>query len=126
MKKISKVRKQAEVSQDQPTMTVGLDLGDRYSHYCLLNREGEVIEEGRMQSTEAALQRHFEGEPRLRIERSGYYRTGIRLPKGFTADAVESVTARCHPHPADASGGTSRFRRATTRYTSITGSPSFQ
>jgi hypothetical protein len=46
------------------------------------------------------------GEPRLRIERGGYYRTGIRLPKGFTADSVESVTARCHPHPATASGGT--------------------
>ncbi|HEX8150516.1 MAG TPA: hypothetical protein VF591_25255 [Pyrinomonadaceae bacterium] len=45
------------------------------------------------------------GEPRLRIERGGYYRTGIRLPKGFTADAVESVTARCHPHPPTASGG---------------------
>ena len=46
------------------------------------------------------------GEPRLRIERSGYYRTAIRLPKGTAPDAVESVTARCHPHPANASGGT--------------------
>jgi transposase len=48
-------------------MTVGLDMGDRYSHYCLLNRQGEVVEEGRMQSSEAALRRHFEGEPCLRI-----------------------------------------------------------
>lgn len=46
------------------------------------------------------------GEPRLRIERSGFYRTGIRLPKGFTPDSVESVTARCHTHPATGSGGT--------------------
>lgn len=46
------------------------------------------------------------GEPRLRIERSGYYRTGIRLPKGAAPDSIESVTARCHPHPANASGGT--------------------
>jgi hypothetical protein len=46
------------------------------------------------------------GEPRLRIERSGYYRTAVRLPKGFAPDAVESVTARCHPHPATANGGT--------------------
>jgi transposase len=42
-------------------------MGDRYSHYCLLNAEGDVVEEGRMQSTEAALRRHFEGKPRLRI-----------------------------------------------------------
>ena len=27
-------------------------------------------------------------------------------PKGFTPESVESVTARCHPHPATASGGT--------------------
>jgi hypothetical protein len=46
------------------------------------------------------------GEPRLRIERSGYYRTAIRLPKGTAPDAVESVTARCHPHPSTAAGGT--------------------
>ena len=46
------------------------------------------------------------GEPRLRIERSGYYRTAVRLPKGFTPESVESVTARCHPHPSTASGGT--------------------
>ncbi|HWS89512.1 MAG TPA: hypothetical protein VN282_21250 [Pyrinomonadaceae bacterium] len=48
------------------------------------------------------------GEPRLRIERSGHYRTGIRLPKGSAADSIESVTARCHSHPATASGGTCR------------------
>lgn len=74
MKKVNKVTRQTvsgvsagEGSQDRPTMTVGLDLGDRYSHYCLLNQEGEVVEEGRMQSTEAALRRHLEGAPRLRV-----------------------------------------------------------
>jgi len=67
MKKVSKVALQMEVGQDRPAMTVGLDLGDRYSRYCLLNREGEVVEEGRMQNTEVALRRHFEGESRLRI-----------------------------------------------------------
>ena len=46
------------------------------------------------------------GAPPLRIERSGFYRTGIRLPKGSTPESIESVNARCHPHPATASGGT--------------------
>lgn len=55
---------------------------------------------------QAEVYRSDMGEPRLRIERSGYYRTGIRLPKGLTADSIESVTARCHPHPSTASGGT--------------------
>lgn len=51
------------------------------------------------------------GEPRLRIERSGYYRTGIRLPKGTAPDSIEAVAARCHPHPSTASGGTCRRLR---------------
>lgn len=67
MKKIIKQQFAMETRKDKPGMTVGLDLGDRYSHYCLLNEECEVVEEGRMQMSEAALRRHFEGEPRLRI-----------------------------------------------------------
>lgn len=67
MKKRSKALWETEVGKDKPSITVGLDLGDRYSRYCLLNQEGEVIEEGRMQSIEAAFRRHFEGEPRQRI-----------------------------------------------------------
>lgn len=67
MKKVSKQQPVMETTKDKPGMTVGLDLGDRYSHYCLLNEECEVVEEGRIQSTEAAFRRHFEGEPRLRI-----------------------------------------------------------
>jgi transposase len=67
MKKVSKVVPQRKSAKDKPTITVGLDLGDRYSHYCWLNEEGEVVEEGRIQSTESAFRRHFQGEPRQRI-----------------------------------------------------------
>ena len=35
------------------------------------------------------------GEPRLRIDRSGYFRTAVRLPKNVSPTAVETVTARC-------------------------------
>jgi hypothetical protein len=54
MKKVSKQMRNMEAT-DKPEMTLGLDMGDRYSHYCLLNQQGEVVEEGRMQSTESAL-----------------------------------------------------------------------
>jgi hypothetical protein len=40
MKKVSKQQLAMETTKDKPGMTVGLDLGDRYSHYCLLNEEG--------------------------------------------------------------------------------------
>jgi transposase len=52
---------------NKPEMTLGLDMGDRYSHFCLLNADGDVVEEGRIQSTEAALRRRFENEPEIRI-----------------------------------------------------------
>jgi hypothetical protein len=32
-------------------LTVGLDLGDRFSHYCILNGAGDVIREQRMPTT---------------------------------------------------------------------------
>lgn len=36
------------------------------------------------------------GDPRLRIDRSGNFRTAVRLPHGVSPTAVEAVTARCH------------------------------
>ena len=67
MKKVSKPTQRMETTHGKPLMTMGLDMGDRFSHYCLLNEEGDVVEEGRTQSTEAAFRRHFASEPRLRI-----------------------------------------------------------
>ena len=65
MKKVSKSSQQGKVAK--PERSVGLDLGDRFIHYCVLNREGEVIEEGRMQSSESALRKHFAEESVMRI-----------------------------------------------------------
>ncbi len=38
---------------------VGIDLGDRKSHYCVLDEDGRVFEEGAVQSTPAAFKAHF-------------------------------------------------------------------
>lgn len=65
MKKVSKSSQQGKVAK--PERSVGLDLGDRFIHYCVLNGEGEVIEEGRMQSSESALRKHFAEEAVMRI-----------------------------------------------------------
>jgi transposase len=47
--------------------TVGLDLGDRSSRYCILSREGTLLEEGRIATTEASLRRHFSALDRARV-----------------------------------------------------------
>lgn len=41
--------------------TLGLDVSDRFSNYCLLDSDGEVIEEGRLRTTEAVLRQRFSG-----------------------------------------------------------------
>jgi transposase len=56
-------------SKGTPRITVGVDLGDRYSYLCFLDAEsGEVIEEGRLRTTPEALRRRFCSEQQpLRI-----------------------------------------------------------
>jgi transposase len=52
-------------------LTAGIDIGDRYSHLCLLDTDsGEVIEEGRIPTNTKAFERRFaEAEPmRIAIE----------------------------------------------------------
>lgn len=48
-------------------MTIGIDLGDRKSHICVLDTAGEVAEESRIATTPKALRARFEGLVRTRI-----------------------------------------------------------
>jgi transposase len=56
-------------SKQQPKVTAGLDIGDRYSYLCLIDQEsGQVIEEGRLRTTPEAFRRRFASEqPPMRI-----------------------------------------------------------
>lgn len=47
--------------------TVGLDLGDTYSHFCVLDDDGEIVEQGRLRTTGTALQERFAQGPPLRV-----------------------------------------------------------
>jgi transposase len=49
-------------------MTVGLDLGDRYSYLCLLDPDsGEALEEGRLRTTPKALKQNFSAREPMRV-----------------------------------------------------------
>jgi transposase len=39
--------------------TIGIDQGDRWSHLCVVDRRGDVVEEGRVATTRAAYRKHF-------------------------------------------------------------------
>jgi hypothetical protein len=47
-------RRQAKVE-----MTIGIDLGDVWSHYCTLNQDGEVVDRGRFRTTPKAIEKWF-------------------------------------------------------------------
>lgn len=52
----------------QPDITVGIDVGDRHSHLCLLGTQtGEIVEEARVATTPAAFERRFSGAEPMRI-----------------------------------------------------------
>jgi hypothetical protein len=56
-------------SKDQPHLTAGLDIGDKYSYLCLIDQHsGQVMEEGRLRTTPEAFLRRFASEqPSMRI-----------------------------------------------------------
>jgi transposase len=57
-----------DLSKERPQVTAGLDLGDKYSHLCLIDSQsGEVIEEGRLRTSPEAFRRRFASERPMRI-----------------------------------------------------------
>jgi transposase len=45
--------------------TVGIDLGDQFSRYCIVNHDGQVVEEGRFRNQPGSIAKHFGGPRRL-------------------------------------------------------------
>lgn len=55
-------------SREQMKTTAGMDLGDKYTHLCLIDTEnGAVIEESRLRTTPEAIRRRFDSEQPLHI-----------------------------------------------------------
>ncbi len=60
------IRRVSKLQNQQ--LTIGLDLGDRSSFYCVLNESGEVILEERVTTSPEAMRKIFEKMPRSRME----------------------------------------------------------
>lgn len=48
-------------------VTIGIDIGDRFSHYCAVDRAGAVLAEGRVATTAGAIELEFAKVPRKTI-----------------------------------------------------------
>src|SRR6202451_1782348 len=53
--------------QTKVELTIGVDLGDVWSHYCTLNQQGEVIDRGRFRTTPKAIDKWFTDVPHARV-----------------------------------------------------------
>ena len=51
----------------QVELTIGIDLGDIWSHYCTLSQQGEVIDRGRFRTTPKAINTWFTDVPHARV-----------------------------------------------------------
>jgi len=76
MKKISTVGAKQIRNCRERKLTIGLDLGDRSSWYCVLDEAGEVLLEQRLGTTPKAMKEVFGGMPRSRIA----LETGMHSP----------------------------------------------
>ena len=55
-----------ELSPNLDRLTVGVDLGDQWSHYCILDLQGETLSEGRLRTSEAEVAEFFQPLPSAR------------------------------------------------------------
>src|SRR5499425_3041474 len=55
------------VGPNRDRLTVGVDLGDRWSQYCILGLEGETLAEGQLRTTQEDVGEFFRGVTRARV-----------------------------------------------------------
>src|ERR1700689_32643 len=76
MKKVSTVAAQRSTKISRQKLTVGLDLGDRSSWYCVLDETGQTVLEQKLSTTPKAMKEVFGAMPRCRIA----LETGMHSP----------------------------------------------
>ena len=64
MKKTSTVRVNGNMIFKGHKLTIGLDLGDRWSFYCVLDEAGQIILEQKLPTTPEAMKQTFGKIPR--------------------------------------------------------------
>jgi transposase len=67
MKKVSTVRVNGNMIFKGHKLTIGLDLGDRWSFYCVLDEAGEILLGQKVATTPEAMKQIFEKIPRSLI-----------------------------------------------------------
>jgi len=67
MKKNSTVATKRKQNFSEKKLTIGMDLGDRFTYYCVLDEAGEVMVEQKLATTKPAMKQVFGRIPRNRV-----------------------------------------------------------
>ena len=97
MKKISTAAVKAKKNFAQPKLTIGLDLGDRPSWYCLLDEVREVLQEQKLGTTPKAMREVF--GHKIKIFQ------GRKKTKAQTPSSGDCVNGLAHFHLIDGTRG---------------------
>src|SRR3984893_4919092 len=84
MKKISTVRVKGNMIFKGHKLTIGVDLGDRWSCYCVLDEAGKILLEQKVATTPEAMKQIFEKIPRglMAMETRNTFSLGKPAAKG--------------------------------------------
>jgi hypothetical protein len=107
MKKVSTAAVKATKNFSQQKLTIGLDLGDRSSWYCLLDEVGEVLLEQKVSTSPKAMREVFGSMPRCRIA----LETGMHSPP--LAVVSEFYKKGCQEKSSASTGGEISFSRSS-------------
>src|SRR6266480_1592148 len=99
MKKTSTVRVNGNMIFKGHKLTIGVDLGDRWSNYCVLDEAGEILLEQKLATTPEGMKQTFERIPRSLIALVNAARGlvksyGQRLPKCGTQQVSRELGAK--------------------------------
>ena len=60
-------RRKNTITPNHDRLTVGVDLGDRWSQYCILGLEGETLAEGQVRTTQEDVREFFQAMTPARV-----------------------------------------------------------
>jgi transposase len=64
---LAKAGQRSELRPNLDRLTVGVDLGEQWSHYCILGLEGETLSEGQLRTTQADVAEFFQAITPARV-----------------------------------------------------------
>src|SRR5271154_2586872 len=67
MKKNSTVATKRKKILNEKKLTIGMDLGDQFTYYCVLDESGEVVAEQKVPTTKQGIKQVFSRMPQSRV-----------------------------------------------------------